>query len=99
MPALYVCGWLKRGPTGIIGTNLTDAEDTVTSIAEDEGGFDWSAPGRKALLALLQQRGVRAVDWQAWEQLDAHEVAAGQSVGAARVKQTAVEDMLLAAGA
>ena len=35
-PGLYVCGWLKRGPSGIIGTNLSDAEETVASIAQDE---------------------------------------------------------------
>ena len=99
IPALYVCGWLKRGPTGIIGTNLVDAEDTVNSIAMDEGSFDRKAPGRTALQALLQQRSVRVVDWEGWEQLDADEVTAGQSVGASRVKQTSVQHMLAAAGA
>lgn len=86
IPALYVCGWLKRGPTGIIGTNLTDAEETVHSIAMDAAGFNTSAPGRAALQGLLRQRGVAVVDWQAWEKLDAVEVAAGQALGAARVK-------------
>lgn len=90
---MYVCGWLKRGPTGIIGTNLTDAEETVHSIAMDVAGFDASAPGRIALQALLRQRGVAVVDWQAWEQLDAAEVAAGQALGAARVKHVSVAAM------
>lgn len=97
LPGLYVCGWLKRGPTGIIGTNLTDAEDTVNSIAMDEGSFDWSASGRPALQALLQQRDVQVVDWPAWEQLDQKEVAGGHSVGASRVKFTSLDDMLVAA--
>jgi adrenodoxin-NADP+ reductase len=86
IPALYVCGWLKRGPTGIIGTNLTDAEETVHSIAMDRPKLDLSAPGRPALQVLLRQRDVQPVDWPSWEQLDAAEVAAGQAVGAARVK-------------
>lgn len=93
IPGLYVCGWLKRGPTGIIGTNLTDAEETVHSIAMDAAGFDASAPGRTALQALLRQRGVAVVDWQAWEQLDAAEVAAGQALGATRVKHVSVAAM------
>jgi adrenodoxin-NADP+ reductase len=99
VPGLYVCGWLKRGPTGIIGTNLTDAEETVHSITQDEAAFNWAAPGRAALQAVLQQRGVRVVGWSAWEQLNAAEVAAGDAVGAARVKQVMVDDMLAAAGA
>lgn len=99
IPGLYVCGWLKRGPTGIIGTNLTDAEETVHSIALDHLKLDSSAPGRPALQGLLQQRGVQSVDWQSWEQLDAAEVAAGQAVGAARVKHVSPSDMLVAAGA
>jgi adrenodoxin-NADP+ reductase len=94
VPGLYVCGWLKRGPTGIIGTNLTDAEETVHSIAQDEGALRWNSPGWPALQQLLQQRGVRAVTWDAWQRLDAHEVAEGQRAGAVRAKCVAVPDML-----
>jgi adrenodoxin-NADP+ reductase len=99
VPRLYVCGWLKRGPTGIIGTNLTDAEETVASIAQDEGGFAWSRPGRRALQQLLGQRGVRVVEWEAWRRLDAAELAAGAAAGAVRVKRVAVADSLAAAAA
>lgn len=98
VPGLYVCGWLKRGPTGIIGTNLTDAEETLHTIAQDEAGFDWAAPGRAALQAVLRQRGVRVVDWPAWERLDAAEVQAGGAAGAVRVKQASLAGMLAAAG-
>lgn len=91
---LYVCGWLKRGPTGIIGTNLTDAEDTVHSIVADDAAFDRSVPGTPALLHLLQQRGVKVVDWSAWSRVDAAELQAGKACGASRVKMVAVVDML-----
>lgn len=98
VPALYVCGWLKRGPTGIIGTNLTDAEETVHSIVNDEGSFNQSAAGRHALQALLQQRGVRVVDWTSWERMDAAEVSAGQALAASRAKLVSSGCMLKAAG-
>lgn len=98
VPGLYVCGWLKRGPTGIIGTNLTDAEDTVVSMARDYCNLQRDpAAGRAGLQRLLLQRGVSFVDWDAWENINHCEQEQGQSVGAARVKCTSVGDLLRAA--
>ena len=62
IPGLYVCGWAKRGPTGVIGTNLTDAEETVASLAADRDallarrGASAAPPGGRGLAALLRRR-------------------------------------------
>jgi ferredoxin--NADP+ reductase len=85
---VYIAGWIKRGPTGVVGTNRRCALDTVTSLLEDV-----SAPGRVSTAStaadvdyLLESRGVHVVDWAAWKTIDAAEVAAGESVGRERVK-------------
>jgi NADPH-dependent glutamate synthase beta subunit-like oxidoreductase len=93
-----VCGWVKRGPTGIIGTNSMDADETVESIAQDAP----SAPQRPAagaagLRQLLASRGVRAVDWGGWRRLDADEVQRGAAAGKPREKFVEVPSMLQAA--
>ena len=111
VPGEYVVGWAKRGPSGVIGTNKSDAAATVALMREDreagivagrlrEGGDPAAAPpGRVADLAdLLRQRGVRSVDEAAWRRLDEHETARGRAEGRPRVKLCSVEEMLEAAG-
>jgi NADPH-dependent glutamate synthase beta subunit-like oxidoreductase len=101
LPGLYVCGWLKRGPTGIIGTNLTDAEETVASMAQDYATIaraPEAAPGRAGLQQLLDSRGVAVVNYPAWEQLNAFEVSQGQQQGSVRVKCASWDELLGAAG-
>ncbi|CAN6540990.1 unnamed protein product [Malus baccata var. baccata] len=69
---LYVCGWLKRGPTGIIATNLYCAEETVASISEDIklGRLTSSSnSGREGLLQLLDDRNVRVISFRDWEKI------------------------------
>jgi ferredoxin--NADP+ reductase len=83
----YVAGWLKRGPSGVIGTNRSDASETVRSLAADLA----TLPVRKitdpdAVAALLTERGVRFVDWAAWRRLEEHEMALGAARGAVTVK-------------
>jgi ferredoxin--NADP+ reductase len=90
---LYVVGWAKRGPTGVIGTNKPDSGAVVGGLLEDLVG----APGRALagdLAALLTERGVQAVDWPGWERLDAVEVAAGAAQGRPRVKRTTWDALL-----
>ncbi len=71
---LYVCGWLKRGPSGIIGTNLVDAKDTVSSIVKDLDKLPRKeSEGRVGIDHLLKQRNVKFVDWPSWLRLDAAE--------------------------
>ncbi|GIL67445.1 hypothetical protein Vafri_20832 [Volvox africanus] len=104
---LYVVGWLKRGPTGIIGTNLVDAEETVDSLAGDAEALlragemshgSAGPPGAAGLEALLRQRGVRVVGWRRWRLLDEHELAAGRAAGRVREKVTEVREMLRICG-
>eukprot|EP00775_Hariotina_reticulata_P013005 gene13005-13134_t len=100
IPGLYVCGWIKRGPTGIIGTNLTDAEETVASMEQDfqKRSNGTNKAGAAGLQDLLHQRGVRAVDWAGFERLNQYEMQQGQLTGASRVKVVSLNGMLEAAG-
>jgi len=71
---LYVSGWLKRGPSGIIGTNIADAKDTVASIVRDLNESPSPINGDSScLLSLLQSRGVQVVNWNAYQKIEAFE--------------------------
>ena len=87
MVGVYVAGWVKRGPTGVIGTNKSDAAETVAALLADAPGLP-RAPERDpaALPALLDARGVRSVPWTGWEAIDAAERDLGVARGCARVK-------------
>ena len=84
---LYVVGWLKRGPTGVIGTNRADAVETAASVLEDlsESSSEPRA-GTAGIEALLRERAVRPIDFAGWQQLDRWERERGQACGATRVK-------------
>jgi ferredoxin/flavodoxin---NADP+ reductase len=99
LTGMYVAGWLKRGPSGVIGTNRADAMETVGSLAADLPSLPW-APQRDptAVPALLAARGVRVVDRAGWERLWRHEVALGAARGAPSVKLAELAAMLAAAG-
>jgi len=100
IPGLYVCGWMKRGPTGIIGTNLTDAEETVASMEQDVDHMvlNTNKAGAAGLHELLCRRGVNVVDWAGFERLNQYELQQGQLAGASRVKVVSLDGMLQAAG-
>lgn len=87
LPGVYVAGWLKRGPTGVIGTNKSDAAETVATLLADAPDLV-RAPDRDpaAVLALLCGRGVRPVEWTGWEAIDAAERDLGAARGGDRVK-------------
>lgn len=71
---LYVCGWLKRGPTGIIGTNLVDAKDTISSVLKDLNDLPSdNSEGRIGLDNLLTKRDTKFVDWSSYQNIDAAE--------------------------
>jgi len=92
---LYAAGWIKRGPTGIIGTNRADAVSTVKALLADVPQFAPEAKrGTDGLQALLSARGVRTVSVDDWLKIDALEVARGQSDGKPREKFTRVAEML-----
>ncbi|XP_074279821.1 NADPH:adrenodoxin oxidoreductase, mitochondrial-like isoform X2 [Silene latifolia] len=97
---LYVCGWLKRGPTGIVATNLYCAEETVGSITEDlESGplaSVSSSPkaGREGLLQLLDGRNVRVLPFNAWEKIDSEEKRQGSLKHKPREKLASWQELL-----
>lgn len=95
---LYVAGWLKRGPSGIIGTNISDAKDTVASIAKDLVNQAIKADGI-SLKSLLEKRGVKVVDWDAYERIDATETddSRKRSKDQPREKLHSIDEMLRAA--
>jgi ferredoxin--NADP+ reductase len=92
---LYAAGWIKRGPSGIIGTNKPDAFETVKSLLADAPSLPRCAePSRDALLAFLRERGARVVSYEDWRQIDAAEVERGKPLGKPREKFIRVEEML-----
>jgi len=97
VPGLYVAGWIKRGPSGIIGTNRADAKETVAHLLSDADGLTPAPePTSDALEATLRQQGVRFVSFADWERLDVLETTAGKQVGKPREKITRVAEMLAA---
>ncbi|MDQ6650658.1 MAG: FAD-dependent oxidoreductase [Actinomycetota bacterium] len=100
-PGEYVVGWIKRGPTGVIGTNKHDAQETVASLLADADNGRLprvAADEPDPLLALLAERGVQAVTYAGWEAIDAAERALGATQGRARVKIANRAELLSAAG-
>jgi ferredoxin--NADP+ reductase len=93
-------GWIKRGPTGIIGTNKRDAQETVEAVLEDldAGRLNEPAePSRDSLEELLDERKPDHVTYTGWEAIDRVEKAAGEPQGRPRVKLTTTEELLEAA--
>lgn len=94
-PGCYVAGWIKRGPTGVIGTNRSDATETVATLLGDAAALP-RAPQRDpdAILALLESRGVGYVTWDGWLRLDGHEIELGRAQGRERTKVAELAAML-----
>ncbi len=93
-PGVYVAGWIKRGPSGVIGTNKKDAAETVELLLEDLR--DAPRKGRSAaeVEAVLLDRGVQLVVYEGWTSIDELERAAGEPLGRPRVKLCTWEDLL-----
>ncbi|XP_064126858.1 NADPH:adrenodoxin oxidoreductase, mitochondrial isoform X3 [Loxodonta africana] len=97
VPGLYCSGWVKRGPTGVIGTTMNDSFLTGQALLQDlQGGLLPSGPrpGYTAIEALLSGRGVQPVSFSDWEKLDAEEVSRGQGAGKPREKLVDPQEML-----
>jgi ferredoxin--NADP+ reductase len=92
----YVAGWIKRGPTGFIGTNKSCAAQTVQRLVDDFNAGELSAPTAKspALDKLVRKRQPDLVDADGWRAIDAAEVARGGVNGRPRNKFTSISDML-----
>jgi len=97
---VYVTGWIKRGPTGIIGTNRADSMATVATLLADLPNLNSQPkPGREASVSLLAQRSVRSVSFHDWETIDQAEKARGLPLGKPREKFTRISEMLAASSA
>jgi ferredoxin/flavodoxin---NADP+ reductase len=97
VPGLYVTGWIKRGPTGLIGTNRADSVETVASVIEDMPCLDQGPrPGALALRAALCADGTRVVSYKDWEAIDSCERRRGEPRGKPREKLTRIIDMIAA---
>ncbi len=97
----YVVGWIKRGPSGIIGTNKPDAVESTKRFLEDLDRGRVLNPvdsSDAAVLALVESRVPAYVTFEDWERLDAIETQRGADCGRSRIKFTSVDDMLLALG-
>ncbi len=98
---LYTAGWIKRGPSGVIGTNKPDALETVNCMMEDLASGSTLTPAEAEPAAaerLLRERKPNFVSWKDWQKLDEIEVGKGNEEGRPRVKFTTVEEMLAALG-
>ena len=97
----YTAGWIKRGPSGVIGTNKKCATETVELLLEDVAAgnlLDPSDPSPAAIERLLDERRARHVSFSGWEQIDTTEVTRGEPHGRPRVKFANFDDLLAAAG-
>jgi ferredoxin--NADP+ reductase len=91
----YVAGWIKRGPSGVIGTNKKDATETVELLLEDaRAGLLARAGDGGSLEELLDEQGAAFVEYAGWQAIDAAERSAGELLGRPRVKLTAWEKLL-----
>ncbi|HEX4806666.1 MAG TPA: FAD-dependent oxidoreductase [Conexibacter sp.] len=99
-PGEYVSGWIKRGPSGIIGTNKKDSQDTVDSLLADHAAGTIPQPAVEdpdAILALLAERAPEHITYAHWEAIDQAERTAGEPHGRPRVKLVRHEHLLDAA--
>jgi ferredoxin/flavodoxin---NADP+ reductase len=100
LPGVYAVGWIKRGPTGILGTNKRDAEETVESLAEDlaAGALPTPAePGPERIAALLAERKPDVVTAEGWHAIDGHERQRGRELRRPRVKLAERDELLAVA--
>ena len=96
---IYVSGWIKRGPTGVIGTNKPDGAETVRTMLEDLAAGSVLEPGDTdpaSAADLVQQRQPDLISYEDWLRLNQLEMAKGKPLGRPRVKFTSAADMLAA---
>jgi ferredoxin--NADP+ reductase len=96
-PGLYAAGWIKRGPTGVIGTNKKDASETVERLLEDARAGLLGREGDERLEQLLDERGVEYVVYAGWEAIDLEERTRGEPHGRPRIKLCSWDELLAAA--
>jgi len=98
VPGVYTAGWIKRGPSGVIGTNKQCSTETVEKILDDfiAGKLPEPVADRDKLATLVAERRPEHVDYRGWLQIDKQEKARGAAAGRARQKFVSIEEMLAA---
>ncbi|MDJ0520635.1 MAG: FAD-dependent oxidoreductase [Planctomycetota bacterium] len=98
-PGLYASGWIKRGPSGVIGTNRPDAQESVRALLADHAAGKLTAATEplEGIERILRERGARWIDFPTWQKLDEIELARGEAVGRPRDKLISREEMFDAA--
>ncbi|WP_206956507.1 FAD-dependent oxidoreductase [Trinickia acidisoli] len=93
IPGLYTTGWIKRGPTGVIGTNLSDSTETTKHMLGDLVGMpaDRPAPDLAFIRSLTKSP---IVSWNDWCAINEQEISSGRHLGKPREKLTSIEDMI-----
>lgn len=97
VPGLYVSGWIKRGPSGVIGTNKPDAQETVGHMLEDAGNdrhLQPEHPSGETVESLIRERQPQCFSYADWLRINDLETTAGKKQGRPRVKLTRIEEML-----
>jgi ferredoxin/flavodoxin---NADP+ reductase len=100
VPGVYCAGWIKRGPTGVIGTNKKDATETVALLLEDAAAGRLAredGAGPEALVEVLAERGAEPVVYAGWEAIDVVERTAGEPHGRPRIKLCSWDALIAAA--
>jgi ferredoxin--NADP+ reductase len=99
VPGVYVTGWVKRGPRGVIGTNRACAAETVGRLLADfdDGKLSREIAAPEGLSLLLARRGVTPLAWKQWQNIDAEERRRGAETGRPRMKFVDIAEMLTAA--
>jgi ferredoxin/flavodoxin---NADP+ reductase len=96
IPGEYVVGWIKRGPSGVIGTNKKDASDTIARLLEDAEAGRLNEPATadgEAVEGWLRSRIPGLVTWNGWQSIDRHETQLGEPHNRPRVKLVSVAEM------
>jgi ferredoxin--NADP+ reductase len=93
IPGMYCAGWIKRGPSGVIGTNKRDASETAAHVLEDAEAGALPAGGGD-LAELLDARGLPYVDYEGWQAIDRHEQSLGAPHGRPRTKLATWDELL-----
>ncbi len=95
----YVVGWIKRGPTGVIGTNKKDAAETAAKIVADAERGALADPGAEdaeSIAAWLSERAPEAITWAGWQAIDEHERGLGEPHGRPRIKLVRLGELVAA---
>lgn len=98
VPQFYTAGWIKRGPSGIIGTNRACSVETVTCLLEDLTKLDDGSrkSGAEVIFAILESKNIHHVSYDDWQKIDAKEIERGEPKGKPREKYTYIDEMLSA---